>query len=99
MRVLVAVGIGGIVVVWSHGFGDAPIGHGQLGIKFGGVLERTRGLVVIKAINEPQPLVEELLGLRVVCGDWMMKIPQASDQRDGVRLRVGGMVLRHGAQA
>ena len=101
MRVLETVRVGGIVVVRSDRLGDAPVGHRQLGIEFGGMLKRARGLVVIEAIDEAQSLIEELLRLRIVRGDRVMKIAQSGDQRDGMSLgmSVSSMILRRRAQA
>ncbi len=62
---LVAVGIGGIVIVRPHRFGHAPERHRQLGIELPRMLKRPRGFVVIKSEDEPQTLIEELLRLRI----------------------------------
>ncbi len=74
MRVLVTLGIRGIVVVWSDGLCDSPVSHCQFGIEFRGVLKRACRLVMIEGIDKAQPLVEELLGLRIVSGNRVMKI-------------------------
>ena len=99
MRVLVTLRIRRIIVVRSNGFRDAPVGHRQLGIEFGGVLERSCRLVMIEGINKAQPLIKKLLRLRIMRGNRVMKIAQARHQRDRVSLCVRGMILRHRAQA
>jgi hypothetical protein len=59
---------------------------------------------VIKSEDEPQTLIEELLRLRVLRGNRVMKVPKPSHQRDGMRLsvmrlRVRGRILGGSAQA
>ncbi len=98
VRMLVTVGIGGIVVVRSHGLGDTPVGHRQLGIEFRGVLERARRLVMVEGINKAQSLIKELLRLRIVSGNRVMEIAQPRHQRDRVGLPMRGMILRRRAQ-
>src|SRR5258708_15859505 len=97
MRLFEAVGIGRIVVVWSHGFRYPPIGHCRLGIALGGVPERPRGLFVVKGKDVAQALVKELLRLRIAGRDRMMQVSQAGDQGYGLSLVVP-MVLRRRAQ-
>ena len=101
MRVLVTVGIGRIVVVRADRLGDAPIGHRQFGIEFRGMLKRPCGLVMIEAIDKAQTLVKELLRLRIVRGNGVMKIAQSGHQSDGMSLgmSVGRMILCRRAQA
>ena len=60
-----AVVAGGIVVVGSYGLGHSPIGHGQFGVKICGTLKRARRFVVVESVDLTQPLIKELLGLRV----------------------------------
>ena len=77
MRLLEAVVAGGIVIVWAHRLGDAPMCNGQLGIQFGGTLEGTSRFVMIKGKDQPQPLVEKLLRFGVAGGHRMVKIPKS----------------------
>ena len=60
-----AVVAGGIVVVGSYGLGHSPIGHGQFGVKICGTLKGARRFVVVESVDLTQPLIKELLGLRV----------------------------------
>jgi hypothetical protein len=78
-----AVVAGRVVIVGAHGFSDAPVRHGKLGIEIGGALERLGGLVVIKGIDEAQALGEELLGLGIACGNGVLQIPNARHQSNG----------------
>ena len=63
------------------------------------MLERPRRLVMVKGINKAQPLIKELLRLRIVRGNRVMEIAQSRHQRDRVGLHVRGMILRRRAQA
>ena len=63
MRVLVTLGIRGIVVVRSYGLGNAPISHRQFRIEFRGVLKRSCSLIVVESIDKAQSLIKELLRL------------------------------------
>ena len=74
IRAFVTVGVSRVVIVRPHSLGDSPVGHGQLGIEFGGMLEGARGFIVIERVNEAQPLIKELLCLRSVGGNGMMKV-------------------------
>ena len=56
---------GGIVVVGSHSLSHSPIGHRQFGVKICGTLKRARRFVVVESVDLTQPLIKELLGLRV----------------------------------
>jgi hypothetical protein len=63
------------------------------------MLERPRRFVVIESVDEPKTLIEELLRLRVLGGNRVMKVPEPSHQRDRMRLGMRGMVLGRSAQA
>ena len=79
---------GGIVVVRSHGFSHAPVGHGELGIEIGGALKRTGRFIVVEGVDQAQSLIEELLCLRIPGGDGMMQVSQSGHQRGRLRLSV-----------
>jgi hypothetical protein len=82
----------GIVVIGAHGFGNAPIRHGELGIEVRGALEGARGFIVIESVDEPQALIEEGLRLRVLGGDRMMPMAVAAHEHSGPCFG-GGSVL------
>jgi hypothetical protein len=54
---------------------------------------------MIKRVDESQTLIEELLRLRILCGNRMMKITQARHESDRVGLSVRAMILGSSAQA
>jgi hypothetical protein len=60
--------------------------HRKLRVNLRGALKRPDALFVIEAVDERQPLIEEPLGLRLACGDRMMNVSQARDQRDWLRI-------------
>src|SRR5437016_13092066 len=95
MRLLVAIGIGGVVIVRPYCLGDSPVRHRQLGIKLRSMLERPRGLIVIERIDEAQALIEELLRLRALRRDRMMKFAQSSLQSGGMALLMRRRLLCH----
>ena len=51
-----------LVVVGARRIGDAPLGHGAVGIMFGGLLEAAHGLFMIVAITPDQAAIEPELG-------------------------------------
>jgi hypothetical protein len=65
MRLLVAIGVSRIVVVWSYGLRQPPVRHRHPGIEFSGALERSRGFFMIEGINQPHSLVKKFLRLRI----------------------------------
>ena len=71
---LITFGIGWIVVVGTNSFGNSPIGHGQLRIKFRRVLKRACGLIVIKGVDEAQTLIKKLLCFRILGRDRMTEV-------------------------
>src|SRR5207245_1564399 len=81
------------VVIGTDGQGHAPVSHGELGVQLGGLLEGAVGLVVVEGEDEPQPLVEELLGLGVLGGDGVVGGAQTIEQDGGF---LGGAVLGQG---
>ena len=87
-----ALGIDRQIVIGTEGESHAPPGHGQFGIEPGGLLEGAARFVVIKSVNEIQPLIEESLGLLVPRGNGMVHIAQASHQPRG---RSFGLGRRH----
>ena len=91
---LVAVGIGGIVIVRSHCLGDSPIRHGEFRIEFRSVLERSGRFVVVEGINETQSLVEKFLRFQIMRGYRVVQVAKTGDERNGMTLRVVGMILR-----
>ena len=96
VSLLVSLGIGGIVIVWSYRFRNAPVRHRQPRIKFSRMLKRTCRFVVVKCINETQTLIEELLRLRVMRGNRMVRISDSSDQLDRSALSMHCVILSHG---
>ena len=64
VRLLETVFTGGIVVVGANGLGDAPVGHGEFGIEFGGLLEGARGFIVVEGVDQAESLIEEFLCCR-----------------------------------
>ena len=68
--------VGRIVVVWPDRFGDAPVGHGELGIEFSRTPERARRFVMIEGVDQPQSLIEEFLRLGIAGRDRMVQGPQ-----------------------
>ena len=54
---------------------------------------------MVEGINKTQPLIKELLGLRIVRGNRVMEIAQTGNQPDRVGLRIVGMILRAHAPA
>ena len=54
---------------------------------------------MIEGIDEAQALVKELLRLRTVGGNRVVKIAQSGHDRDRTDLHVRGMILRRYAQA
>src|SRR5882724_9232391 len=80
MRLLVTVRVSRIVVVWSHGFRQPPIGHCQFWIEYSGTLKRSRCFFVVEGIDQAHSLVEKFLRLRVVGGDGMVQISQPGHQ-------------------
>src|SRR5271156_722118 len=60
------------------------------------MLKRTGCLVVVKVIDETQTLIEELLGLRVKRGNWMVGVPDTCDQRSRLALGMRCVLLSRG---
>ena len=86
---------GGIVVVGSDGLRHSPISHRQFGIEICRALKRARRFVVVEGVNQAQPLIKELLGLRIFGRDRMMKVSITGHQGGRLRCRMRGMVLCH----
>ena len=84
---------GGIVVVRAYGLGNSPVRHSEFGVEIGGALKGTRGLVMIEGVDQAQPLIEELLRLRILGGDGMMQVSQSGHQRGWFRLCWGWMFV------
>jgi hypothetical protein len=63
------------------------------------MLKRPRRFVVIESVDESQTLIEELLRLRILGGNRVMKVPEPSHQRYRMRLAMRGVVLGRSAQA
>src|SRR5205823_1558712 len=69
-----------IVVIRANRFRYAPVSHCHFRIKFGGVLERTRGFIMIEGIDIAPALVKKLLGFRIGGGNWMMQVTKSLHQ-------------------
>ena len=59
----------GVVDVGTVHEGDAPPGHGQLGVQPGGLLESADGLVMVEGVGPDDPLIESTLGAGDAGGD------------------------------
>ena len=75
-RPLLALGVGGAVVVRALGQRDAPVAHGTRRIDASPLPERLLGLLVVEGVHEPEALVEPALGLRGRRRDPMGVAPQ-----------------------
>src|SRR6185503_11699629 len=92
----------GQIVVRSKGQGDSPMRHGRLRLELRCPRKQTRGLVVVEAKDQRQPLVEKFLGQRRVSRYRVDMIPQPFQQFSrlrrlmfvmvvlGLRIRAGG---------
>ena len=80
VRFLEPFRISRIVVIRANRFSYAPVSHCHFRIKLGGVLERTRGFIVIEGIDIAQALVKKLLRLGIGGGDWMMQVTKSLHQ-------------------
>jgi hypothetical protein len=81
------------IVVRTGGERDAPMRHRQLRIEFSGTTKRAHGLVMIKRIDEDQPLIKERLRLRVRGRDGVMMRAETGQEHDRARARRSRRVM------
>src|SRR5262249_3605669 len=93
MRLLEARGIGRIVVVRPYPLRPSPVSHCHLRVEVGCMLKGTSSFIVIKGEDQPQPLIEKLLRLRIFGRNRMMQIAQPRHERDRTSHRLHGMFL------
>ncbi len=93
MRLHEAVFARRIVVVRTNGFRDAPIRHRQFGVQLRRPLERPRRLVMIERVNQPQPLIEKRLRLRILRRHRVPPISQSRHQSRCFVLRSDRMLV------
>lgn len=75
--------VGGIVVIGADGFGNTPVGHGEGGLEFGGMIEGAKSFVVIEGVDLAEALVEEFLGVGIFCGGGMVEVGVTGHEDDG----------------
>src|SRR5215471_4955807 len=70
-----------IVIVWAVRERGTPPGHGAPGVELGCVAEGSSCLLVIKAVNQREALIEISLGFRLRRRDGMVQSPKTVEQR------------------
>ena len=83
----------GIVVIGPDGQRDAPVSHGAGGVQLRRALERKQRLVVVKAVDQGETLVEEFLSFGVFGGYRVMHVAQPGHQHRLAGRRSGVVVL------